>query len=865
MESGMTADRAALLRAIEAWDRQEIRPELVEAERQRQAILTAFPLEAWPTLELDRYALGTGEQHTFCWFLEFGSSLLGSIGGGNAMKHLIFRRGSGEWYFPDGFATVEQAWISLRSQLTTALRLVRDGDFAGLSALDLLQNGSRTIAKAISVYHPESVLPVFARGHRDFYMRLLGSEQDGGEYAWEGCRRLLELVRRELPQLDDWSPVEIMIFLYRRVSPIESTAILKIAPGSNAALWPDCSKNGYVRVGWGDVGDVRGYASREEFTAEFGRVYPYNGNQAKVSEKAAEVWALVDLKPGDIVVANRGTSRIVGIGRVAEPASKYRPDLDDFPHTVAVSWEDTTEREIDPIKRWAFKTVAKVSQADYRRILAGRSTTTAVTPIGPDLPTPPKDSMLAEIERAVVRKGQVILYGPPGTGKTYHARRFSVWWLAERRGEPEASRILVEGERFQRLERKLSTATTERRVWWVVANPSIWSWDRLFAEGTVDYRYGRLQRNYPLVEPGDLVIGYQSNPDKRIVALGRITRGQHEGSEGLVISIEPVARVANGPTYDELCANDILKASEPLRFRNQGTLFSLSQEEGEHLLAWLQERDPNLPPLGAGESDAIGPLTRVTFHPSYAYEDFVEGYKPQPTGSGRLDLRLTDGVFKRLCRTAAANPKADYLLLIDEINRGNIPKIFGELITLLERDKRGYAVILPQSGESFCVPPNVYLVGTMNTADRSIRLLDAALRRRFAFIELMPDTGPLEGGRIGDLDLAVFLAELNRRVARVEGREKQIGHSFLIDDGQPVEDAGQFAQRFRHEILPLLQEYAYEDYRELSEYVGADLVDAEEQRVRTDLLDDPDALVRALAKHLMPRSAEPAGSESGSE
>jgi len=385
-----------------------------------------------------------------------------------------------------------------------------------------------------------------------------------------------------------------------------------------------------------------------------------------------------------------------------------------------------------------------------------------------------------------------------------------------------------------------------------VANPAQWSWDQLESERTVTYRYGRLQRNYALLQPGDLVIGYSANPDKRIAALARVRQGLHTIGDEQRIELEWVARVPDGLSYDELLADARLAASEPVRFRNQGTLFALTPDEADYLLALLQERNPDL----SVESDAtegIGQLTRVTFHPSYTYEDFVEGYKPVPTGTGQLDLRMVDGVFKRVCRTARADPERPYLLVIDEINRGNIPKIFGELITLLEVDKRGMTVVLPQSRETFAVPPNVYLIGTMNTADRSIKLLDAALRRRFAFIELMPDTEPLVGGKVGDLDLAGFLAGLNAKIAATEGREKQIGHSFLLTDGgEPVSSHEEFAQRFRYEILPLLQEYSYEDYVELESYIGPRLVNVREQSLNADVLSVPTDLVEALRAQFQP-------------
>jgi 5-methylcytosine-specific restriction enzyme B len=210
-------------------------------------------------------------------------------------------------------------------------------------------------------------------------------------------------------------------------------------------------------------------------------------------------------------------------------------------------------------------------------------------------------------------------------------------------------------------------------------------------------------------------------------------------------------------------------------------------------------------------------------------------------------------VFKRVCRAAQADPGRPYILMIDEINRGNIPKIFGELITLLERDKRDLTVVLPQSHEVFSVPSNVHVLGTMNTADRSIKLLDAALRRRFAFIELMPEMEPLSGGKVGDLDLATFLSGLNARIAVAEGREKQIGHSFLLaDNGQPVSTFEEFSQRFRYEILPLLQEYAYDDYAELESYLGPKLVNAKAQTLNADLLTSPEQLVGALRTWFQP-------------
>jgi 5-methylcytosine-specific restriction protein B len=259
------------------------------------------------------------------------------------------------------------------------------------------------------------------------------------------------------------------------------------------------------------------------------------------------------------------------------------------------------------------------------------------------------------------------------------------------------------------------------------------------------------------------------------------------------------------------------------------------------------ERNPDLRQHLEVE-DAVGPLTWLTFHPSYSYEDFIEGYRPTDSKSGHLSLHLEDGIFKRVCREAQANPKKTYLVFIDEINRANVAKVLGESITLLEKDKRDVKITLPQSKEPFMIPSNVYLLGTMNTADRSIKLLDAALRRRFAFIELMPDSSLLQGGTIGGLLLDEFLEKLNQRISSKEGREKQIGHSFFMGSNGPITDEAEFARCFRQEVLPLLQEYCYDDYRVLATYIGEELVDLESQTLNEEKLLDPEQLAEALEK-----------------
>ena len=217
-----------------------------------------------------------------------------------------------------------------------------------------------------------------------------------------------------------------------------------------------------------------------------------------------------------------------------------------------------------------------------------------------------------------------------------------------------------------------------------------------------------------------------------------------------------------------------------------------------------------------------GQIDFVAFHQSYGYEDFVEGIKPRLSSendesqtSEKMEYEIKDGIFKRMCKNASINYEKPYILIIDEINRGNISKILGELITLLEPSKRKgnneyLEAILPYSKESFSVPKNLYIIGTMNTADRSIALLDTALRRRFEFIEMLPDSSKLSADCDG-VDLQKLLETINARIEFLLGRERSIGHAFFID----VKNLNDLQTAFKHKILPLLQEYFYDDYAKI--------------------------------------------------
>lgn len=441
----------------------------------------------------------------------------------------------------------------------------------------------------------------------------------------------------------------------------------------------------------------------------------------------------------------------------------------------------------------------------------------------------------------------------------------------------------------------------QTKNWLLSWNPSRWNWETLATDRATtingekaDNRW-RCSSSKP--REGDRIFLIRTgNPPKGVVAVGKITRAPYEAEHweqaradaGETTRFVDVAfDSVRDATTDEIVPLEQLQSREPGQEWNP-------QSSGIEIKAkparTLERLWKALPPIASGATTPGGdsgtrdaspkklapPLNLilygppgtgktyrlkndylpryqdeagdrfefVTFHQSYAYEDFVEGIRPV-TENGSVTYDVRPGVLKRLCNRARRAPDKRFALFIDEINRGNVAKVFGELITLVEVDKRiridasgnrlasckGLEVTLPYSGEPFGVPANVDVIGTMNTADRSIALLDSALRRRFRFEELTPKHELLES--IDDsegnaIDLRQLLQAMNARLSRLLHRDQTLGHSYFYH----VKSFDELRRVFAREILPFLQEAFYDDWRQIRYVLADQAVEEELQLVR---------------------------------
>ncbi|HBE2428794.1 TPA: AAA family ATPase [Escherichia coli] len=305
-------------------------------------------------------------------------------------------------------------------------------------------------------------------------------------------------------------------------------------------------------------------------------------------------------------------------------------------------------------------------------------------------------------------------------------------------------------------------------------------------------------------------------------------------------------------TIPESLTVDYKNRREPAVFdktdNSEWFLVDSQLEQVEDLLALYAELK-----RGPKSAEAIQRFAVVTFHQSYGYEEFIEGMRARSDESGNISYPIEPGIFMRLCQRANADPAHRYAIFIDEINRGNISKIFGELISLIEVDKRAgmpnaMSLQLSYSGDYFSVPANVDIIGAMNTADRSLALLDTALRRRFDFVEMMPDLSLLSGAKVKGIELESLLEKLNSRIEALYDREHTLGHAFFmpvknaLDTGDEETAFKQLKSAFQKKIIPLLQEYFFDDWNKIRLVLADNQKQDDNQQFVIEKTDDLDTL-----------------------
>lgn len=568
------------------------------------------------------------------------------------------------------------------------------------------------------------------------------------------------------------------------------------SPGEQASKWDFCVNEGVMCIGWDKLGDYSQYSSIEETNQAIKRFYPTEGS-AKNTTLA--VWQFAnEMRSGDVVFAKKGRNTIIGRG-IVESEYMFDDNLPNYKHIRRVKWTDVGEWKTEEVH--AMKTLTNVTRyKDY------------------------VDRLNALID------GNKIPEHKDSKGKQY---------------------------------------------WWLTGSPKYWSpsndWE---VGGDIDYTLynekgnkRRVFKHFYEAKPGDLVIAYESSPVLQIVAIGRVV----SETDGEVLYIRKIEELLSPVPYTEILNNPNLKESEPVMNRCQGSLFRLSEDEYEEIMRLIRRDNPepvedeeeeteentiysdedflndvymdmhqlqtlksllnrkkNLILQGApgvGKTFAAKRLAYaimgekdedrakiIQFHQNYSYEDFVMGYKP----NAEKGFSLVNGIFYDICQQAKLHHDVPYFLIIDEINRGNLSKIFGELLQLIEADYRDSPIQLAYNKQRFSVPSNLYLIGMMNTADRSLAMIDYALRRRFSFYEMKPafeDSGfraYIEEKHDPHLkNLVKALIELNNVIAEDDslGNGFCIGHSYLCN----LEGNYDLECIVEYDIIPMLREYWFDN------------------------------------------------------
>ena len=771
-----------------------------------------FPIETLAGLPLEKYT-NLKKSDSFCYWVESKTYCLGSIWGGTSYKFGIYEYNKKPnnptvitedeqyaWYNKYNARSRDAAYEIVLDSIVRVAEAARNGNFKEIDKEDYAISGVYKW-KVAFLYANFGLIPIFKKEMLVDIAESFGLVDSKSKSVSE----LQAFVMKQKGEKDFFEYYDYLLTLTKQsdnnseegVESVDGPRYWIYAPGEDAVMWDEFYQTGTMGLGWGKIGDYRQYPDDNSLVNAIEQ--HYGGGGSHKNDKCAITDFTKKIKIGDIIIVKHGRKKLIGRGVVTSDYF-YDQSVDSFKSRRRVDWTHKGEWYVEDTL--VMKTLTDITKyGDYAKQL-------------------------------------------------------------------ESTMGIVS---------ETKTTDSNKKYWWLNASPKVWKMSEWKVDEVQEYTLyndkgvkRRVFQNFIDADEGDIVICYETTPVKKITTIAKVS----QRNDGEKIFFRKIKTLSEPISLSLIKETPALQQIEFLA-NPQGTFFKLSENEYNTIIDIIREDNDDekenisyptynredflkevymepqkydelidllkakkniilqgAPGVGKtfcaerlaysimGKKDQSR-IKTIQFHQNYSYEDFIMGYKPDGDS-----FKLRNGVFYNFCIEAINNPSEDYFFIIDEINRGNLSKIFGELLMIIENGYRGKEITLAYSDQGFHVPENLYIIGMMNTADRSLALIDYALRRRFSFFDMKPGYESdgfqkhikASGNKMLEKVVSLII-ELNSEICKDDslGSGFEIGHSYFCGKPENMTDSA-IRGIVKYDILPTIREYWFDNEKKANEW-----------------------------------------------